>query len=48
MGKEQFGRQVMQDMSRHLAVASSREDKTSASLARFSVFSTMPAPKKKR
>jgi len=31
-----------------LAVASSRVDKTSASLALFSMFSTMPAPKRKR
>ncbi|KAL9277275.1 hypothetical protein ACSQ67_025185 [Phaseolus vulgaris] len=29
-----------------LAVASSRIDKTSTNLARFSVFSTMPAPRK--
>jgi len=31
-----------------LAIASSRVDKTSASLARFSAFNTMPAPKRKR
>ena len=31
-----------------LAVASSRVDKTSASLALFSAFNTMPVPKKKR
>jgi len=31
-----------------LAVASSRIDRTLANLARFSAFSTMPAPKKEK